>query len=294
VGGGLFNDLCATTLANCIFSGNSADEDGGGAWLGFLPSASLTHCTFANNSAGLEGGSVFCIGTSPTFNSTIFAFSQGGGIFFYGSSCTSSVITYCDFFNVLNFGGSGIPSWLGQIVTTNANGDPCDKHFNILLRPMFADSASDFHLTDSSPCISAADPVCLYPTDIEGNPRPNPVCSRPDVGAYENSQGDCTGVEEDVSPLPERFVLAQNWPNPFKRSTTIRYALPHDCRVSLEVYNVLGRRVATLVDGEQPAGWRTAVWSGNDREGNPVGPGIYIVRFETGDFADTRKLMLVR
>jgi hypothetical protein len=79
------------------------------------------------------------------------------------------------------------PSGIGQITTTNGNGDPCDQYFNIFLDPLFVDTAScDFHLGDFSPCIGAGDPTDPPPFDMDSNPRPNPPGSLPDIGAYEH------------------------------------------------------------------------------------------------------------
>ena len=67
--------------------------------------------------------------------------------------------------------------------------------------------------------------------------------------------------------LPERFELGANYPNPFNPSTMIPYQLPASMHVRLEVFNLLGQRVATLVDGEQPAGFHTASWDATDAAG---------------------------
>lgn len=106
----------------------------------------------------------------------------------YFSSSPGSQVEYCDFFGNSGgpFGGD-VLSILGQLDTTNANGDSCDTYCNIFLDPMFVDTAAgDFHLTDDSHCIGAADPIGGPSDDIEGNPRPNPPGSNPDIGAYEH------------------------------------------------------------------------------------------------------------
>jgi hypothetical protein len=70
-----------------------------------------------------------------------------------------------------------------------------------------------------------------------------------------------TGVnEEKPKPIPKEFGLTQNYPNPFNAQTTIQYALPKESEVRLEVYDILGKRVATLVDGIVPAGFHRIVW----------------------------------
>ena len=91
------------------------------------------------------------------------------------------------------------------------------------------------------------------------------------------------------SNLPIVFSLSQNHPNPFNPITQIKYALPKDSYVTLDVYNILGQRVATLVDGKQKAGYKTARW-----DASPFSSGIYFYRLQAGDFVQTRKMVLIR
>ena len=86
--------------------------------------------------------------------------------------------------------------------------------------------------------------------------------------------------EMSATALPERFTLGQNYPNPFNPSTIIPYQLPSAAHVRLEVFNLLGQRIATLVDGEQPAGFHSARWDGTDATGWAVGAGIYLYRLQ--------------
>ena len=81
-----------------------------------------------------------------------------------------------------------------------------------------------------------------------------------------------------AAPLPARLYLGQNYPNPFNPATIIPYQLPATTRVRLEVFNILGQRVATLVDGERPAGFHTAAWNATDASGRGVGSGVYLYR----------------
>ncbi|MCY3737074.1 MAG: leucine-rich repeat domain-containing protein [Gemmatimonadaceae bacterium] len=93
--------------------------------------------------------------------------------------------------------------------------------------------------------------------------------------------------------LPDRFELGANYPNPFNPSTMIPYRLPASMRVRLEVFNLLGQRVATLVDGEQPAGSHTASWDATDAGGQAVGAGVYLYRLSGDGVLATRSMLLI-
>jgi hypothetical protein len=104
-----------------------------------------------------------------------------------------------------------------------------------------------------------------------------------------------TGIESDRIILPEDPVLSQNFPNPFNPSTTIRYHLSSPQSVVLSVYNLRGERIAVLEDGgKQAAGSHTVVWNGKDANGRPVSAGVYLIRLETRNFVQMRKMVLVK
>ena len=84
-----------------------------------------------------------------------------------------------------------------------------------------------------------------------------------------------------------------NYPNPFNPSTLIPYQLPGATQVRLEVFNVLGQRVTTLVDGERSAGFHTAVWDATNAAGQAVGAGVYFYRLSSRDALLTRKMVLI-
>ncbi|MFC1537662.1 PQQ-binding-like beta-propeller repeat protein, partial [Gemmatimonadota bacterium] len=90
--------------------------------------------------------------------------------------------------------------------------------------------------------------------------------------------------------LPKAFSLGQNYPNPFNPTTTINYAVPEGktVKVTLKVYNLRGRLVATLVDDEREAGNYSVFWSGTDQNGRQVASGVYFYRIHAGEFTQTR------
>ena len=93
--------------------------------------------------------------------------------------------------------------------------------------------------------------------------------------------------------LPVQFALGPNYPNPFNPSTIIPYQLAALSEVRLEVFNLLGQHLATLVDGERPAGFYTATWHAVDGAGRAVGAGVYIYRMTVGVERQTGRMVLL-
>ena len=93
--------------------------------------------------------------------------------------------------------------------------------------------------------------------------------------------------------LPARFALGPNYPNPFNPSTIIPYQLAASSAVRLEVFNLLGQRITTLVDGERPAGFHTATWHATDGAGRAAGAGVYIYRMTVGVENQTGRMVLI-
>ena len=93
--------------------------------------------------------------------------------------------------------------------------------------------------------------------------------------------------------VPQGFALGQNYPNPFNPSTIIPYQLPTAAPVRLEVFNVLGQRVATLVNEERPAGFHAARWDATDAAGQAVAAGVYIYRLRSDGVELTRRMVLI-
>jgi hypothetical protein len=107
---------------------------------------------------------------------------------------------------------------------------------------------------------------------------------------------DMTGVEEDFAEeeLATQFFLSTNYPNPFNPETRIGYYIPKACPVKLEVFNILGQRVKTLVDENQTAGAKEVTWNGKDENANEVASGIYFYRLQAQDFVETKKMVLMK
>ncbi len=94
--------------------------------------------------------------------------------------------------------------------------------------------------------------------------------------------------------LPADFNLHQNHPNPFNPETNIRFTIPKSCFVTMAVYNQLGQRVKTLVNGIKSPGTHEVTWNGLDENDQPVVSGVYIYKMNTNNFTASKKLILIR
>jgi hypothetical protein len=98
-----------------------------------------------------------------------------------------------------------------------------------------------------------------------------------------------TDVITRMSTVPTEYRLEQNYPNPFNPSTTINFTVPKSERLSLTIYNILGQRVASLIDGFTPAGSYSVQWNAAQ-----LSTGVYFYHLKSGDFSSVKKMMLVK
>ena len=98
-----------------------------------------------------------------------------------------------------------------------------------------------------------------------------------------------TSVKQPARGLPTEYTLSQNYPNPFNPTTAIRYALPSQGYITLVVYNMLGERIATLVDGMQTPGAKSVNFNAGS-----LASGVYFYRLQAGSYSATKKLILIK
>ncbi|TFG93874.1 MAG: T9SS type A sorting domain-containing protein, partial [Calditrichales bacterium] len=98
----------------------------------------------------------------------------------------------------------------------------------------------------------------------------------------------------DTKALPTEFGLESVFPNPFNPEATIRYAVPYASQITIEIFDILGRKVATVLDQKQSSGWHTVQWNGRNDQHEAVTSGIYIARLKAADQVSTRKMILLR
>jgi len=197
-----------------------------------------------------------------------FGGSGGAGAYFLGS------------------GGSplGRPSgWTAW--TTNYGGTGIDAD------PLFTNDVTTdigYVISASSPAINAGinlqafiESKGLPWTDIEGNPRD----SSPDIGAYEYD--GLLGFTQEFQPLA--YKLEQNYPNPFNPATTIKFALPIDSKVKINIYNSLGQLVETLLDREMQSGYHEIKF-----DGSGLSSGVYLYWLQAQDYVSVKKMILIK
>ena len=103
---------------------------------------------------------------------------------------------------------------------------------------------------------------------------------------------DMLGI--DGENLPTVFALHNNYPNPFNPVTNINYDIPEVSDVTLEIYNVMGQRVRTLVQGSHEPGRYQIRWNATNDLGQGLSSGMYIYRIQAGDFVSVKKLVLMK
>lgn len=94
--------------------------------------------------------------------------------------------------------------------------------------------------------------------------------------------------------LPKEYALNGNFPNPFNPKTRIAFALPKASKVNLEIYNILGQKVRTLVNGDMEAGFQSVEWNGTDDNGTGVSSGVYLYKLKANEFSRVAKMTFLK
>ena len=121
-----------------------------------------------------------------------------------------------------------------------------------------------------------------------------------DSTAYALILGICNYIGLDLSQIeneaaiPSGYSLHQNYPNPFNPTTILRYDLPEDHLVNITIYDMLGRAVKILINKYQDAGYRSIICNATNNYGKPVSAGIYLYQIQTGEYMQTRKMVLLK
>ncbi|UCE65889.1 MAG: T9SS type A sorting domain-containing protein, partial [Candidatus Zixiibacteriota bacterium] len=271
LGGGISLLFSSPTINNNVIVANFALHWGGGIHC-FESSPIIVNNSLSENSAW-QGGGIYCeFVSNPIITNTIcWADSAEDDVEIWVDTSSAPTITYCDIKDTL---------WPGV--------------GNISVEPLFRDSANcDYHLmsiacgdTADSPCIDAGDPAILDSLlDCSwglGGPRS-------DMGAYGGGDSLITGIFDNIPSIPDRIMLLQNYPNPFNARTTIRFVLPKSGNVQLTIYDLLGRRVKTIIDEYMQAGVHAVTC-----DASALSSGIYFYRLDAGEYSDKMKMLLIK
>lgn len=147
---------------------------------------------------------------------------------------------------------------------------------------------------NTNPGTFKIDSCCVAPAN---------VCSMTDINTAIFYMSVTTGTvtlepsavkELETGVIPQDYTLEQNYPNPFNAGTVIRFAQPVDGNVRIDVFNILGRKVKTLVNEFRVAGTHQTDWDGRSDDGVEVATGVYFYRITTDAFSSTRKMVLLK
>ena len=144
-------------------------------------------------------------------------------------------------------------------------------------------------------CLATA--VFFTTLSLAAAPKPKAQSYEPEINPAPAAPSSGVAVTVQIgpaAPLPYRFGLEQNYPNPYNEATVIRYSCATEAYVSLKVYNILGQEVVTLVAERKSAGTHTVLWDSRDKNGTNLASGIYLYRMIAGPLVFTKKLILLR
>ena len=123
---------------------------------------------------------------------------------------------------------------------------------------------------------------------------PYPSCIENSMGTQDTSNCQVAMNINSRAFMPQSFSLSQNYPNPFNPITNISYDLPEESVVTLSIYDLMGRKVRTLVNSEQTIGFKNIQWNATNDNGQPVPAGMYIYTIQAGEFRKTRKMVFLK
>lgn len=294
-GGGLYcENNCNIKIKNTVIANNGADRSGGGIYCNNSEIV-LINSDITYNWINDFGGGIYGVNNARVIliNSIVHA-NHNAEIYFSADETMNDIAVS---HSLIQNGADGI--------ATHGNCTISMYDSNINTDPFFIDALNEnYQLSDSSLCIgSGIDEVEINGTiyssplfDIDGNQRPAPTGSMPDMGAYENALGEPV-VAIDEEPNDEHPCLT-NSPNPFRYSTTISfYETTNLHEISqINIYNIKGQLVRELrFDTSSLTRLHEVTWHGEDEAGKQVKPGIYFYKLSIeGKTQAVEKCLLVR
>ena len=300
------------SLSYLNIKNNYTNSNGGGALHIINSEAKLNHLTISENNKGGQsyGGaaiyidnSLISIKNSLIYNNTAFYEHHGysmqtytGGVVavnnsilnldkisFHGNSGSLDNGSALHLYNNSNatvtnsiFWNDSLPEQvigLVDISFSNIIGG-WEGEGNIDADPLFCNpDSSDFTLAENSPCVGTGQ-------------------NNTNMGALGIGCNTFLSTINDIVPL--QYILHQNYPNPFNPITSLRYDLPEDGLVNINVYDMMGRIVKTLVNSSQTAGYKSIQWNATNNRNEPVSAGLYLYTIQAGEFRQTKKMVLLK
>ncbi len=247
---------------------------------------------------GTKGHEIYTYGTVQTLTSDGQALWLGGRFTHAGGIPSSNIArwTFCTSEPPVIAGGGSGATVNGTVVTLNWRTSTKQSTAASYRIQIGLGSSFDSLIADESGLTETQYTDTLSETsdyswrvgalDIDGNIGWSPR------GEFSTDMATAVGDEPDA--LPEQFALSQNYPNPFNPLTTIEFALPKRSDVKVSIFNLHGRLVRTFDLGSTGAGEHAIEWDGRTNRGTPVATGVYFYRIEAGEFARTRKMLLLK
>ena len=272
-GGGLMIFTAVASVTDVTVSGNNCytDDSFGGGIIINNSEVALTNVSVTDNTASFGGG--MSVGNSDVTLTHVTisgntATTSGGGFLstpFSNNTLTNSIIW------------NNSPESIYAFATTTISYSDIQGGWggegNIDADPLFCNpDSSDFTLAENSPCVGTGE-------------------SGVNMGAFGVG---CEALSTDKDVIPLKYLLHQNYPNPFNPVTTLRYDLPENALVNITIYDMMGRQISTLVSSLQSTGYKSIQWNGTNDAGQPVSAGLYMYTIQTGDFKQTKKMVLLK
>ncbi|MCK4545923.1 MAG: right-handed parallel beta-helix repeat-containing protein [Candidatus Eisenbacteria sp.] len=322
-GGGICCDESSyPTIIGCTITINTADDYGGGMWCMSSSCPEITECTISANQAQYAGGGIGCgYSSDPVITRCVLArniaeYGSGGGLYCYqGCLITIGGCTFSD--NSAQDNGGGISCYDGAatvdstIIAFSTDGEAvyCNVPESVILTCCDVYENKD---GDWTGCIAGQE---MDPRNFSDNPL---FCDRPNDDytiavespcTRDNSPDGCgligaldvacsiASVPETEAAIPGTFFLGPAIPNPFNPVTEISYGIPAGedrARAVVNVYDVRGRQIRTLVDASHSPGIYRVIWDGSDRDGVPVASGVYFYRITWNGKSETTRMVLLK
>jgi hypothetical protein len=282
-GGAIYCDKSNPIIANCTFFNNitgsakpdiyGCDNNSLNTFIEIINGPAFFHsylwdnlsfrqnCSLTSNSTVESGTLDLRGGTISTMENIIMAFNRFVNAIYTYSDQDSAYLSCCNIYG--NEGGD----WIGSI------SDQVGVNGNFSLDPLFCDTISrNLHIDELSPCAS-------------NNNNCSSLIGALDIGC------NITTVEHDSNApfLPSNYLLYQNTPNPFNPVTEIGFLLPTASNVRIDIYNILGHMIETLMDRHLHAGDHSVIWNGSN-----YSTGLYLYKIEAGEFVDSKKMILLK